>query len=379
MRDINSGLLNLETTVGLTLAFGILVVAFAVNAFIASPGYLLNQLFFIAMFGFVATAWNIVSGFTGQVSLGHALFFGIGAYTSSVLWNDLAITPWLGALVGGFVAGFVGLIMGYATFRRGIGGHYFAVFTLGIVAAFHLVLLEISKLVLFGITFNIEAASGLTLNIPSGDGFVANLYALQFSNQIMYVAIMSVLLAALLLSTAILSRSRLGYWMRAIREDQDAAEALGVESFRIKMGALFVSAFFTAVGGTMFAQQQTYIHPNSVATAILSIEIAVFAIIGGIDYAYGPLVGTTVIYTLTTLLQSNVEILVGIVQTIPLLTLNQSWVSSGINSFVYGLVLILVIIFLGDGIAGSLTNWFVKRIQGQTGSGTGTTVSQRSD
>jgi branched-chain amino acid transport system permease protein len=379
MRDIDAGVVNRDTMISGALALAVMVVGFLASVILGSPTYILNQLYFVALFGFVAIAWNLVSGYAGQVSLGHAVFFAIGAYTSTVLWNDLGISPWIGMFVGAVLAGAVALIVGYASFRRGITGHYFALFTIGLAAAAHAILLELKFINLFGLRLRIDAASGLTVDIPQGTGFITNLWSIQFLDSLNYVLLMGVMLLALSLFAAVLYRSRFGYWMRAVRDDEDAAEALGVDAFRIKMIALFISAFFTAIGGTMFAQQQLYIHPNSVTTVLLSVQIAVIAIIGGIDVPYGPLVGSAVIYTITTILQSSVDALVNVIQLLPLISLNQSWVASGINTFVYGLLLVLVIIYFDQGVAGTITRWYERDVKGRASAGAGTTVAEKSD
>lgn len=379
MRDIDAGLVNRDTLVSAGLALAVILTGFVATVIFQSPAYLLNQLYFIALFGFVAIAWNLLSGYAGQVSLGHAVFFGIGAYTSTVLWNEFTISPWIGMLVGGLLASAFALVIGYATFRRDISGHYFALFTIGVVAAVHVILLQIKVIELFGIAFRIDAASGLGLDLPQGTGLITNIVAIQFLNPFTYLLVMGLMLFMLAVFAAVLYRSRFGYWMRAIRDDEDAAEALGVDAFRIKMIALFISAFITAIGGTMFAQQQLYIHPSSVATVTLSIQFAVMAIIGGIDVPYGPLAGAMVIYTVTTILQSSVGVLVSIVQLVPLLTLNQSWVSSSINTFVYGLLLVVVILYLDKGIAGTITRWYERNVRDRSSAGAGTTIAEKSD
>ncbi len=239
----------------------------------------------IFLYGALATAWNILAGYCGQVSLGHAAFFGIGAYTSTLLIREAAVSPWLGMIAGALVAVVVSQVIGYPVFR--LRGHYFAIATIGVGEFVQTLVLNWDWA---------GGARGLFVPIKRPDSLVN----FQFhESKAVYYFIALGLLALALGATRGLERSRRGHFFRAIREDQDAAASLGVHVAREKHAAMAVSAGLTALGGTFYAQYVFFIDPESVFPLSLSILICLVAVLGGVGTLWGPLLGAAVLVPLS--------------------------------------------------------------------------------
>ncbi len=239
----------------------------------------------IFLYGALATAWNILAGYCGQISLGHAVYFGVGAYTSTLLVREIALTPWLGMLAGAVLAGLVSQVVGYPCFR--LRGHYFAIATIGVG---EIVQTSVLNWDLVG------AARGLFVPIKRPD----SLLNFQFhQSKFVYYYIALALLGLALGVTRWIERSRRGHYFRAIKEDQDAAASLGVPVAREKQAAMAVSAALTALGGTFWAQYVLFIDPESVFPLSLSILICLVAVLGGVGSLWGPLLGAAVLVPLS--------------------------------------------------------------------------------
>ena len=232
----------------------------------------------------LGSAWNLLGGFAGQVSLGQATFFGAGAYTSTLLGQHLGLSPWLGMLAGAAVAAALALAIGYPCFR--LSGHYFAIATIAI-----------GEIVGIAVT-NWEFAGGAVgLFLTVGD---EGLGALQFhSSKLGYYYVLAALLALAVGLAAWLRRERAGYYWRAIREDQPAARSVGVPALRYKQLAIAVSAALTALAGTFYAQYVLFIDPPSVLPLSLSIQIWLVPVLGGVGTVVGPLLGAVVLIPLS--------------------------------------------------------------------------------
>lgn len=284
--------------------------------------YLLQVLILILFFAYLGTAWNILGGYAGQVSFGHAAFFGIGAYTSTLLFLRLGTTPWLGMLAGGALAAAFGLFAGYLSFRYGLKGPYFSLVTLAFAEMLRVVAVNWKP---------VGASLGLTL--PSRDADPANFL---FADRLAYYyVILAMTLAAMAVSWRI-AGSRLGYTLLAIRENEDAAEAAGVDALGAKLRAMAVSSFMTALGGTFYAQYFAYIDPSLTFGVAVSIEGLLRAIVGGAGTVVGPLLGSFVLTPLSELTRAAIR------------------GRAGVDVMMYGVVLILAISFLPHGIVGWL-------------------------
>ncbi len=240
----------------------------------------------VLLYATLGTAWNILGGYAGQVSFGHAVFFGTGAYTSTLLLQHLGLTPWLGMLAGAAVAAALALVVGYPTFR--LAGHYFAIATIVVGEIAH-TLVRSSDVV--------GGARGLFLPIlPTA------LINYQFQEtRVPYYFVALALYALALAVTLLIERRRIGYYLRAIREDQAAARSVGVSVPRYKLAAGAVSAALTALCGTFYAQYVLFIDADSVFPLSLSILVALVAILGGAGRAYGPFLGACILVPLSEL------------------------------------------------------------------------------
>ena len=234
----------------------------------------------IFFYGFLGQAWNIVGGYAGQLSAGHAAFVGVGAYTSAVLSTPFGVTPWIGMIAGGALAAVLGAVIGYLGFRFGLRGFYFVLLTVAFA--------EVCRIV----ASNTEAVGGsLGLYITfTGD---PRHFQFQDPRAHYYVA-----LALMLLATAVVwlvERRRFGVYLGAIREDETAAEALGVNAFRMKLLAMVLSSFLTGVGGTFYAFYLLSLQPGSVFGIPLSVEIIIRPIVGGAGTLLGPILGSFIL------------------------------------------------------------------------------------
>ncbi len=246
------------------------------------PRHVMISIFLYAM---LAQAWNILAGYCGQISLGHAVFFGIGAYTSTLLVRLAALSPWVGMLAGAALAGAASQAIGYPVFR--LRGHYFAIATIAVG--------EIVQTLFINWDW-VGGARGLFIPIQRPDSVVH--FQFHDSKQNYYFIALGLLALALLL-TWFLERSRPGYYFRAIREDPEAAASLGINVARYKQLAMGISAALTALGGTFYAQYILFIDPESVFPLSLSILICLVAVLGGAGTLWGPLLGAAVLVPLS--------------------------------------------------------------------------------
>ncbi|MBW0004231.1 MAG: branched-chain amino acid ABC transporter permease [Hyphomicrobiales bacterium] len=264
-------------------------VAIALLPLVIHDVYLQNIIVLTLMYAALSQSWNILGGYCGQISLGHAIYFGIGAYVSTLLFVHAGLTPWLGMLIGGVFAALVALALGYPFFR--LRGHYFTIATI-VVAETGLLLM-----------LNWDFAGGAQgIQIPYGPDSWAHLQFARDKLPYVYFALGFALLTWLV--TFLIEDSRWGYWWRAVKDNAEAAESLGVVVFRSKMAAAALSAFFTAIGGSFYAAFVSYIDPDSVMGFQLSLLIALPAVLGGIGTLWGPALGALVLIPLTELTRS---------------------------------------------------------------------------
>ncbi len=275
----------------------------------------------IFLYGALATAWNILAGYCGQISLGHAVYFGIGAYTSTLLVREVALTPWLGMLAGAALAVIVSQLIGYPCFR--LRGHYFAIATIGFGEIVQTCVLNWNL---------VGAARGLFVPIKRPDSLL-NFQFHQSKTFYYYIALGLVALA--LGATSWIERSRRGYYFRAIKEDQDAAASLGVQVAREKQAAMAVSAALTALGGTFWAQYVLFIDPESVFPLSLSILICLVAVLGGVGSLWGPLLGAAVLVPLS----EGTRVLLG-------------GTGKALDLLIYGALIMVIAVFQPAGMMG---------------------------
>ncbi|MBR0939184.1 branched-chain amino acid ABC transporter permease [Bradyrhizobium jicamae] len=298
-----------------------LIVLIAVP-FVHSDPYHLHLLVLILIWSFAYTSWSIMGRF-GLVSLGHGGFMGIGAYVTALLWNHLDISPWIGIPLSMATAGVLALVVAYPCFRFRITGHYFV-----------LVTLALSGIVLQVITATRDYTGGSLGYTPRRAGGIA---ALQFDDKTTwYLIALAVWLAGLVIWRAI-DRGMISRAMEAISEDEDAAAAAGVNVTAEKLKITLISALMTALAGALYCQYQMFISPDTVSGIAVSLQMVFAAIVGGVYVALGPTVGAAI----TILLAEVLRISFG--------TGAVGW-----DNLVYGVLLVLFIIFLPKGILGSV-------------------------
>ena len=250
----------------------------------------LHILIMICLYATLAQAWNILGGYAGQISLGNAVFFGVGAYTSTILMTKFGLSPWLGMPVGMLAAVVLSLMIGYPCFR--LGGHYFAIATIAVGEIVQTVFINWRE---------VGGASGIHLPLLP-EAFVN--FQFHTSKLPYYYIVLGMMIVAFACALAV-ERSRLGYYFRAIKGDPLAARALGVSITRYKLYAIAISAALTAMAGTFYAQYILVIDPESVLPLSLSVLICLVAVLGGVGTIWGPLLGALVLIPLSEITRSQ--------------------------------------------------------------------------
>lgn len=299
----------------------IVVFALVVGAIplVTTSGVWLNFVMMALYAGLLAQAWNILGGFGGQFSFGHALFFGFGAYVQAIAQLQWGLNPWVALVAAAGVAALVGLIVGALSFRYGLKGSYFALVTLAFA--------EVCRILALSLPFT---GAGVGLMVPLRES-VANL---QFGSRAGYLYVILAMVVAALLVSAWLRNSRFGAYLQAVRDNEDAARAAGVDPLRVKLGAIVLSGGFMGLAGAFYVQVFQYIDPGIAFGSSASVEALVAAIVGGMGTVWGPLLGAFALHVLADL------------------TRNLFGELPGINMVIYGCVLVLIVMFLPRGIAG---------------------------
>ena len=307
------------------------IIAFVLPLVLRSPTYL-HILVLLYFYAYLTTSWNLVGGFAGVLPLGHAAFVGIGAYTSTILFLQYGISPWIGMIVGSILATIVGVLIGLPTLK--MRGAYFALATIAFSEGVRVMIENIDFLG----PFKLNGPRGLL--IPPLNTGLANFL---FVGKEPYYYIILIMLIMTLAFTYFISRSKLGYYLNAGGEEPEAAMALGVNVARAKLIAMAMSCFLTALAGTFYAQFTLYIHPRSIISLDLSFEIAFIALIGGRGSIAGPLLGALLLRPVS----DFSRIYFG--ATLP-----------GLHLVIFGVVLVLVMIYQPRGLQEPLTRVFNK-------------------
>lgn len=320
------------------LVAGLLLAVLAVIPFVVTGGtgqYLLHVLVQIFIWSFIGGAWSLMGRF-GLVSLGHGAFLGWGAYVGVLLWNFLGLTPWVGAPVAIVGAAAMAVLIGYPCFRFQVVGHYFGLVTLAVG--------EVVRLLIIAERDWTGGSLGVTLKAASADrGFVA----LQFADKrVFYYVSILVWIGGLWIWHRV-DRSMARSALEAIGEDETAAASVGIRVTRFKLAITVLSAGLTALGGVLYAQYFTYVNPETLSGIGVSLRIVFAVVLGGMYSLFGATVGTA----LTIALSEYLRIVFGLKLI-------------GMAETIYGLVLVVFIIFLPSGIYGSLAARFRRRAAG---------------
>lgn len=284
--------------------------------FVFSSSFMVNFGVLALFYAFIGQSWNIAGGFAGQLSFGHVVFFGAGAYASTILQLRFGMNPWLGLPASAMAGAIVGGIIGFLSFRAGLKGSYFALITLAFA--------EVLRILVNSVEFT---GGGLGLLIPAKIG--ANNF--QFSERIgFYFVILSLTVVSVAIAVW-LKHSRFGAQLAAIRENEDAAMALGINVFNEKVKVMVLSGALCGMGGSFFAQYFLYIDPTIVFGVDKSVEMLLVSMIGGAGTVYGPLIGAV--------------LLAGVSDVTRVLTNVQ-----GLSLVLYGTLLVIIIAFLPNGL-----------------------------
>ena len=305
------------------LLLGILAIALIAFPAFAGP-YALSVATLILYFAYTGQAWNVMMGFAGQLSLGHSLYVGVAAYVAGGLFYHLGLGPWAGLWLAVLTCVAFGLLIGFLAFRFGISGVYFALLTIAFA--------EFTRIGFDHLDWT-GGPGGMFLKVAQRDTW--DLLNFRGPPLMYYYAILFLAAAALALCAWLL-KSKAGYYWQAIRENEEAAQALGINTFRWKMLAVALSAAMTAVSGVFFAFYYNNLFPEQIFNISRSIEIILGPIIGGIGTLFGPILGAAVLTLLSDGLTDGLAAL--------------GWEIPGIKQVFYGVVLLAVVIFLPNGI-----------------------------
>lgn len=295
--------------------------------------YTMNIFIMVLFYAFMGSAWNIVCGFVGELSLGHSAFVGVGGYVSSLMLIHLKFSPWFGMLAGIVISIIFGMIIGYPCFR--LRGPYF---TLTTIAFAELLRIYVTNTDVAPLGIPLKGAMGLLLPI-SGNSF--GNFMFKSKNPYYYIILCFLLISITL--TYIIRRNRLGYYLIAIKSDPNAAESLGINITKYKLIAMAISSGLIACAGTFYAQFFAYIGPERIFGMDLSVQIALIALIGGQGTVIGPVLGALVLVPLSELLNAHL-----------------GGSLAGLHLFVYGLIMVIVVLFMPNGIHAILKKLFER-------------------
>jgi branched-chain amino acid transport system permease protein len=313
----------------LALSLGLVAVLAILPLFVQAP-YYLGILILTVLYAFIGLSWNIVAGFAGQLLIAHVIFVALGAYTTIVLYNTFGVSPWLGIPISGLFAAVLGLGIAAVTLRYGLKADYFALFTIALMTALRTLFLK---------WYFVGGAVGMGLSLSH-----TGLSNMIFTSKLPYLYISLALLLAGILAQFWIYRSKMGKYFLAIREDEAAAAALGVNTSRYKTLALLIGATMAGLGGGFYVMYVTFVEPPQVFDLGLNVELVLAApIIGGLGSLLGPVIGALVNKPLAELIRG-------------LLTAGRS----GSTLIVYGAFLVTAILFMPRGITGLIHSLYLR-------------------
>ena len=313
----------------ISIVCGLIAILFALPL-VGLNSFYLHLFIMIFMHAVMAQSWNVIAGFSGQISLGHGAFFGIGAYATSFFYMQYGVTPWISIFIGMFVSGVFAVLIGIPMLR--LSGHYFAIATL---------LIGISFQVVFQRWDLVGAASGLWVTMTPEDSWTA----LQFhSSKLPYYYIFLVFFLISFFAVWVLSRSKLGYRLRAVRDDPQAALSLCINVSNYKIIAYVISAMIMAPMGSLFAQYILIIDPDRVFNIEISIIVLLITVLGGIGNVWGPIIGASIL--------------------IPISEYSRIYLGGtggAVDLILYGLILMIICVFRPNGLISFIPRGILER------------------
>ena len=279
--------------------------------------YVITTLVYCFVFASLGVAWNMIGGYGAQVSWCHAVFVALGAYSSMILFKRFGLSPFLTIFVGMALAFVLATIIGYGTFR--LRGPYFSLSTIAFAEIIRIIIQYWGDLT--------GGASGYSVQYTG-----ANFFNLMFTNDVPFYYIMLGVMAVVIAVTAWFERSKIGYYLGAIKGDEDAAISLGINSMNVKLRAFQISAVIAAAVGTFYGFFLTFVDPMTICSLDFSVKIGIGAIVGGLGTLWGPVLGAFVVNILTQLLNS--------------------WFADigGLSQCLYGLALVVIVVFRPSGL-----------------------------
>lgn len=318
-----------ENNVNWRILLGVLLLLIALPLVLKGP-FERNMAILILMWACLGSAWNIFGGYTGQVSLGNAIFFGVGAYGTVIPYVKWHITPWLGVFIGIGIAIIVALFLAWPIFK--LSAQYFAIATVALGETFRIIAVN------FGFIGGAAGVDFLDRKTPS-------IYSLQFLSKLPYYYGFLALMVGVVLVMLYINRSKLGYYFRAIKSNEVSAASSGIDTRKYKTIAFVISAVITAICGAMYAQYQLYIDPNTVFLGVISTRMIMMAVIGGLGTWYGPILGAVLLVPLSEYTRANFA------SVIP-----------GSDQVLYGALILAIILLQPKGIAQIITDLMHKVI-----------------
>lgn len=303
--------------------------ALPVTPGLLNSGFTKHVFILILLYASMSQAWNILGGYCGQVSFGHSVFFGIGAYGAGMAVVKFGMLPWPGAVIGALLAASVAVLLSWPCFK--LKGHYFAIATFAIVEIFNR---------LFMVWYWVGGALGLDYPL-SDEGWTNFVW---YDSKVGYYYGALGLFVIVFGAVRWIEKNRLGYYLRAVREGQETAESLGVNSTKVKLIAMGVSAFMAALCGAFFAQYNFRVDPPMVMSLDMSMKFVLITILGGLGTFWGPLLGAAIL--------------------IPLQEYSRAWLGGmggGVDLIIFGLLIILVVVKQPRGIMGIVTGLTKKK------------------
>jgi branched-chain amino acid transport system permease protein len=334
----------------ITIALGGLIV---LPLYVEST-YVLHMMILIFINVIVGSSWNILGGYTGQYSVGHAAYFGVGAYTTMILMQFKQVAPWWGVWAGTGVAVVTALIIGSICFR--LRGPYFVLASIAVAEIFRVCALNLKNIT--------NGAEGiLVTEVPPLT--VGKTLITDWASKVPFYFTGLLFMVMIIVVSALVRRSKLGYYFQAIREDQDAAHSLGINPTIYKNTALAISAVFTSLAGSLYGVYVGFIDPSTVLALDLSVQIVMICIIGGIGTIVGPIVGAALLVPLSEALRSNAItdalIKAGVVSAESKVGAFLKENLSHAHVLIYGILVVIVILFMPDGVIGFFRKFGARR------------------